>query len=68
MIKAGFAYVDQQSAEEIRENRGTLTAPGKDSPWRDHPIEEHLKWFKIELGISKKSLDVFCLVWFVIGK
>ncbi len=46
LIKSGFAYVDQQSAEEIRENRGTLTAPGKDSPWRDHPIEEHLKWFK----------------------
>ena len=46
LIKSGFAYVDQQNAEEIRENRGTLTSPGKDSPWRDRPIEEHLKLFE----------------------
>ncbi len=46
LIKSGFAYVDQQSAEEIRENRGTLKTPGKDSPWRDNPIEEHLKLFE----------------------
>lgn len=45
LIKSGFAYVDQQNADEIRENRGTLTTPGKDSPWRDHSIEDHLKWF-----------------------
>ena len=46
LIKSGFAYVDQQNADEIRENRGTLTSPGKDSPWRNHPIEEHLKLFE----------------------
>ena len=46
LIKSGFAYVDQQNAEEIRENRGTLTSPGKDSPWRDHPTEDHLKCFE----------------------
>ncbi|HBR06445.1 MAG TPA: glutamine--tRNA ligase, partial [Desulfovibrio sp.] len=34
LIELGKAYVDDQSAEQIRENRGTLTAPGKDSPWR----------------------------------
>ena len=46
LIKSGFAYVDQQNADEIRENRGTLTSPGTDSPWRNHPIEEHLKLFE----------------------
>jgi glutaminyl-tRNA synthetase len=46
LIKSGFAYVDQQNGDEIRENRGTLTSPGKDSPWRNHPIEEHLKLFE----------------------
>ena len=46
LINSGFAYVDQQNAEEIRENRGTLTSPGKDSPWRDHPTEDHLKCFE----------------------
>src|SRR5512140_2955279 len=35
LIKAGKAYVDELSADEIREFRGTLTEPGKESPWRD---------------------------------
>ena len=46
LIESGFAYVDQQSADEIRENRGTLTSPGIDSPWRERNISEHLQWFK----------------------
>ena len=37
LIKAGKAYVDSLSAEEIREYRGTLTEPGRDSPYRDRP-------------------------------
>ncbi len=46
LIESGFAYVDKQTPDEIRENRGTLTSPGIDSPWRDQPISNHLQWFK----------------------
>lgn len=46
LIKKGKAYVDQLSAEEIRQYRGTLTEPGKNSPWRDRPIEENLDLFE----------------------
>jgi len=46
LIKEGKAYVDEQSADEIRENRGTLTEPGKDSPWRERPAEESLRLFR----------------------
>ncbi len=46
LIKKGKAYVDELSAEEMREYRGTLTEPGKDSPWRDRPIEENLDLFQ----------------------
>ena len=46
LIESGYAYVDKQTADEIRENRGTLTSPGTDSPWRDQPASEHLKVFK----------------------
>ena len=46
MIESGFAYVDKQTPDEIRENRGTLTSPGIDSPWRNHPTSDHIKWFK----------------------
>ncbi|MCK4347256.1 MAG: glutamine--tRNA ligase/YqeY domain fusion protein [Thermoplasmatales archaeon] len=42
LIKAGKAYVDDQTAEEISEGRGTLTKPGKNSPYRDRPVEENL--------------------------
>ena len=42
LIKAGKAYVDDLSADEIREHRGTLTEPGRESPWRDRPAEESL--------------------------
>lgn len=46
LIKKGKAYVDDLSAEEIREYRGTLTEPGKNSPYRDRTIEENLKLFE----------------------
>ncbi|SHE82007.1 glutamine--tRNA ligase/YqeY domain fusion protein [Desulforamulus putei] len=46
LIKAGKAYVDDLSAEEIREYRGTLTQPGKDSPYRNRSVEENLDLFQ----------------------
>lgn len=46
LIKKGLAYVDDLSAEEIREYRGTLTEPGKESPWRNRSIEENLELFE----------------------
>jgi glutaminyl-tRNA synthetase len=45
LIRQGKAYVDDQSQEEIRANRGTLTEPGKDSPWRNRTVEENLDLF-----------------------
>jgi len=45
LIRAGKAYVDDLSADEIREHRGTLTEPGRDSPWRNRPLEESLELF-----------------------
>jgi glutaminyl-tRNA synthetase len=45
LVKAGKAYVDDLSPDEIREHRGTLTEPGRDSPWRDRPIPENLDLF-----------------------
>ncbi len=45
LIKAGKAYVDESSPEEIRRMRGTLTEPGQNSPYRDRPIEENLDLF-----------------------
>ena len=45
LIRAGLAYVDDLSAEQIRQHRGTLTEPGLESPWRDRPVEENLDLF-----------------------
>lgn len=45
LIKEGKAYIDEQSAEEIRKNRGTLTEPGNNSVWRDRSVEENLDLF-----------------------
>ena len=45
LIKAGKAYVDDLSADEIRDYRGTLTQPGKDSPYRNRSVEEDLDLF-----------------------
>jgi glutaminyl-tRNA synthetase len=46
LIQAGKAYVDDLSAEEIREYRGTLTKPGKESPFRNRSVEENLELFE----------------------
>ena len=46
LIKKGLAYVDELSPEEMREYRGTLTEPGKNSPYRDRTIEENLSLFE----------------------
>jgi glutaminyl-tRNA synthetase len=46
LIKAGKAYVDDQSPEEMRVNRGTLTEPGKNSPFRDRTVDENLDLFR----------------------
>jgi glutaminyl-tRNA synthetase len=46
LIRLGKAYVDSLSAEEIRDYRGTLTEPGKESPYRNRSVEENLDLFK----------------------
>ena len=43
LVKKGLAYVDSQSSEEIRANRGTVTEPGVNSPYRSRPVEESLR-------------------------
>jgi glutaminyl-tRNA synthetase len=45
LIERGHAYVDSQSPEEMRQNRGTLTEPGRDSPYRSRSVEENLDLF-----------------------
>jgi glutaminyl-tRNA synthetase len=45
LIKKGLAYVDDQTADQMRQHRGTLTAGGKESPFRDRPAEENLDLF-----------------------
>lgn len=51
LIEKGLAYVDELSAEEIREFRGTLTSPGKESPYRNRTVAENLALFeKMRLG------------------
>ena len=46
MIKQGNAYVDEQTAEQIAEQKGTPTTPGVASPYRDRPVEENLRLFQ----------------------
>mgnify|MGYP003502915980 FL=1 len=46
LIKKGLAYVDDQTLEEMRENRGTVQTPGKDSPYRNRSVEENLDLFQ----------------------
>jgi glutaminyl-tRNA synthetase len=52
LIERGHAYVDSQSADEIRANRGTLTEPGRDSPYRARSALENLRLFR-EMGAGK---------------
>ena len=40
LIRKGLAYVDDQTADQIRETRGTLTEPGKNSPYRERSVEK----------------------------
>ena len=46
LIKQGRAYVDEQTSEEIAQQKGTTTSPGTNSPFRDRPVEENLKLFE----------------------
>ncbi|MBQ1709391.1 MAG: glutamine--tRNA ligase/YqeY domain fusion protein [Bacteroidales bacterium] len=46
LIQRGLAYVDDQTLEEIRANRGTVETPGTDSPWRNRSVEENLRLFR----------------------
>lgn len=46
LIEKGLAYVDEQTSEQIAEQKGTPTQPGRPSPFRDRPIEENLRLFK----------------------
>ncbi len=46
LVEKGLAYVDDQTADEIRDTRGTPTEPGRPSPWRDRPVEENLDLFR----------------------
>src|SRR5438477_12244442 len=46
LIRAGLAYVDDQSQDEMRAARGTLTEPGQNSPYRDRTVEENLDLFR----------------------
>ena len=46
LIKQGRAYVDEQSAELIAQQKGTTTSPGQNSPFRDRPVEENLRLFE----------------------
>ena len=46
LIQRGLAYVDDQTQEQMRENRGTVEVPGKNSPWRDRTPEENLRLFR----------------------
>lgn len=45
LIRAGLAYVDDQTQERLRDTRGTVTVPGANSPWRDRSVEENLDLF-----------------------
>ena len=56
LIEKGLAYVDELTAEQIREYRGTLTAPGKNSPYRDRSVAENLALFeKMRTGGFKEG-------------
>jgi len=46
LVRTGKAYVDDLTADEIREHRGTLTEPGRESPWRNRSVEENLDLFR----------------------
>lgn len=56
IIQKGLAYVDFQTAEQMRQSRGTLTEPGQNSPYRDTPPEENLRLFRaMKAGAYKEG-------------
>lgn len=60
LVQAGHAYVDEQSPDQIRHNRGTLTEKGVDSPWRDRPADESLRLLR-EMRDGKHPDGSICL-------
>ena len=58
LIKSGDAYVDSLTAQEMREYRGSLTEPGKDSPFRSRRIEENLKLFE-KVSFRRQNLHTY---------
>lgn len=58
LIQKGLAYVDELTPEQIREYRGTLTEPGKHSPYRDRSVEENLALFEkcVRVNLQKVKL------------
>ena len=63
LIKKGKAYVDDLSAEEIRQYRGTLTEPGKESPYRERSVEENLKLFE---EMKEGKYEDLRLIWLLL--
>ena len=69
LIKQGDAYVDSLSAEEMKEYRGTLTEPGRDSPYKSRSIEENLDLFRRvsdRMKLPWISLVIFLVPYFVL--
>ena len=60
LIKDGKAYVCDLSAEEIREYRGTLTEPGKESPYRNRSVEENLDLFERMRAGNLRMVPAHC--------
>ena len=60
LIRKGKAYVDSLSAEEIREYRGTLTEPGKESPYRNRSAEENLDLFERMRNGNSRMENMSC--------
>ena len=61
LIEKGVAYVDSLSAEEIREHRGTLTEPGRNSPYRDRSVEENLDLFAACTRVNSPMASTCCV-------
>ena len=60
LIERGEAYVDELTAEEMREYRGTLTEGGKESPWRERGVEENMRLFR-EVSYIVNYVDMLLL-------
>src|SRR5690625_6485258 len=60
LVEAGYAYIDEQSPEEISRTRGTLTEKGTPSPWRDRPAAESLQLLR-EMRDGKHPNGSMCL-------